>query len=260
MKRFLFAFLCLSISASVFSQTKMFITTTDGTDSLWLKDIKSITFKSYYVLSIPNDSLVAWFPFNGTLNDSSGHHSNGTLTDGVTFGEGHSSNSGKSIVFNGSTGFVTIPNSTKLQSMSKSLTISYWINIEEWTKSSYAPVFAKSNSADQGMYSVENMKAGTSNLWIGNSYYNFSTSSISLKQWNHFCFTWDGAVVTYYLNGVIINSAPFVKSIVVDDLPLVIGKHTPGGIEFLNGKIDDLILYSRAINDSEVLKLFNLGK
>jgi len=49
--------------------------TTSCIDSLWLTDINSITFKTYS--SIPIQGLVAWYPFNGTPNDSNGNGYNG---------------------------------------------------------------------------------------------------------------------------------------------------------------------------------------
>jgi len=44
----LFIFLAvLSVACSAYSQTKMFINKTTGTDSLWLSEIRNITFKTY---------------------------------------------------------------------------------------------------------------------------------------------------------------------------------------------------------------------
>jgi TolB protein len=47
MKRIILTVLTLFFSQQIFSQTKMIITKTTGTDSVWLSDIKSITFKTY---------------------------------------------------------------------------------------------------------------------------------------------------------------------------------------------------------------------
>jgi hypothetical protein len=47
MKRIITILIVLSFSSIAFSQTKMFINKTSGTDSLWLSDVKSITFKIY---------------------------------------------------------------------------------------------------------------------------------------------------------------------------------------------------------------------
>ena len=60
MKRSFFTLLFISFSLQAFSQTQMIINKTSGTDSIWLSEIKSITFKTYLTsssLSIVKDSV-----------------------------------------------------------------------------------------------------------------------------------------------------------------------------------------------------------
>ena len=82
----------------------MFINKTSGTDSLWLSDIKTITFKTYSV--IPTQGLVAWYPFNGNANDSSGNVNNGVIY-GVTLTTDRFGYSNSAYLFNGSASIIT---------------------------------------------------------------------------------------------------------------------------------------------------------
>ncbi|MBK6507379.1 MAG: hypothetical protein IPG02_17420 [Ignavibacteria bacterium] len=41
-----------------------------------------------------------------------------------------------------------------------------------------------------------------------------------------------------------------------DNFPLTLGKHSPGGVRYLIGKLDDVRIYNRALHDSEIEQLF----
>jgi len=82
MKRSFFILLFVSFSLQAFSQTQMIINRTSTTDSIWLSDIKSITFKTYptsasvsivkdsvqYTFTIPKSSFSIHDTLTGTLS------------------------------------------------------------------------------------------------------------------------------------------------------------------------------------------------
>ena len=81
MKRSFYTILILCSSLQAFSQTQMIINKTSGTDSIWLSDIKSITFKTFptsssvsivkdsvlYTFTIPKSSFSIHDTLTGTL-------------------------------------------------------------------------------------------------------------------------------------------------------------------------------------------------
>ena len=62
-----------------------------------------------------------------------------------------------------------------------------------------------------------------------------------------------------YFNGVLVDEGPIVGPIVLNTLPLEIGRDIPGATEVFNGKIDDVRIYNRELNDLEILELFDMG-
>ena len=69
--------------------------------------------------------LVAWYPFNGNANDSSGNGNNGTVS-GATLTTDRFGNPGKAYSFNGTNAYISVPNSSSL-SIVGDITISAWI-------------------------------------------------------------------------------------------------------------------------------------
>lgn len=70
--------------------------------------------------------------------------------------------------------------------------------------------------------------------------------------WFHFAMVHDGNVATVYFNGMPMASQPIAGPINQrNDRPLYIGRED-GASEFMNGKIDELALYDRALTVEEV--------
>ena len=84
MKKTLCAMLVLVLHAvTVNAQMKMFINRTDGSvDSLLLSQIKNISFRTGKT-SILSPELIAYYPFSGNTQDSSGYGNDGTNSGAV---------------------------------------------------------------------------------------------------------------------------------------------------------------------------------
>jgi len=259
MKRFIPILMVLSISISVFSQTKMFINKTNGTDSLLLSDIKSIYFKTYS--SFPTQGLVAWYPLNGNANDSSGNGNNGTSNGGITWVADRNGNSYGACSFNGSNTYINIPNSTSMQIPSNQLTFSLWFKCIG-TPMTTAVFFSKNDSqTDYPQYSFQlnplttihfGITDTTNNLYWVNKDYN-----LVYNQWYFIAVTWDGVNANLYLNDSLISTQQFNIRMKKDNHPLQIGRDTGGDIDYYQGYMDDIRIYSRALSTSEIKSLYN---
>jgi hypothetical protein len=82
-------------------------------------------------------------------------------------------------------------------------------------------------------------------------------------QWYHLAYTYDNSIdlQSLYVNGVLIGSKTQTNSIAYDTHPVILGGQinfgTPSG--FLPGKIDELSIYSVALNASQLQGIFNAG-
>ena len=83
----------------------------------------------------------------------------------------------------------------------------------------------------------------------------YTNYKFELHTWYFVTFSWDGNEIKIYVNGIIIDSQSFSPSVSVDDYPLEIGRHTPGGTEYMNGKLDEVRIYNRALSEDEIEEL-----
>jgi len=180
MKRMLFLLVVFSISISAFAQTKMFINKSTGTDSVWLSDVKSISFKTY--ISTGTSGTVS---FN---SDKGNFSANGIYNPSATTGSGAGgflmTSSGSNILaiyayrFNSITSLdlaiiefmdtapIAAGTFTYPSTSSKSVLISYFpaLNLNDTTSSFYllmtsttATISALSSSNAQGTFSGNGM-------------------------------------------------------------------------------------------------------
>lgn len=81
--------------------------------------------------------------------------------------------------------------------------------------------------------------------------------NIPLNSWSHVAGTYDGSVMSLYLNGLQIMSQPASGGpITTDSKPLMIGvrqvQSTATGKSHFNGKIDEVAVYDRALTATEI--------
>lgn len=74
--------------------------------------------------------------------------------------------------------------------------------------------------------------------------------------WHHHCLTYDGAVLSYYLDGTRVAWAD--KSLATAPGPLILGA-SPAKTNFFQGVIDELACYDRALSADEVQQLHQAG-
>ncbi len=73
------------------------------------------------------NGLVAYYPFNGNANDATGNGNNGTIYGGVTPTTDRFGNPNAAYTFDGSTGYIDIPQNSTLNGLTTSVTLSAWI-------------------------------------------------------------------------------------------------------------------------------------
>jgi Concanavalin A-like lectin/glucanases superfamily len=82
------------------------------------------------------------------------------------------------------------------------------------------------------------------------------------RTWTHMAGTYDGATVRLYVNGAEISNMamPLTGDFAVDTTPLIIGGNgnDASGVptELFPGRIDELMLYARALSAAEIGQLF----
>jgi hypothetical protein len=84
-----------------------------------------------------------------------------------------------------------------------------------------------------------------------------SNTVIPLYEWHHIALTYDGAALTFYLNGVEDGSGTMAGPLNTNDEPLTIGADFPGDAEFWDGAIDEVKIWNVALKADHIKAAMN---
>ncbi|MHB8088390.1 MAG: LamG domain-containing protein, partial [Anaerolineaceae bacterium] len=186
---------------------------------------------------------------NYTVADSSGRSHPGTVTGSVTsFVNAHL---GSALSFDGSTAFITVPNSSDF-SPSGSFSISAWINPQEIVANRNTRIFEKTgaysliiNTTGQLQFRVEGLTPAYVN-----------GPSLPINQWTFVTAIYDSTLtqLRLYFNGEMISVVSVTGSNVVNSNTIYFGSSVP--TERYYGRLDEIRFYNRALTNSEIQTLF----
>lgn len=242
-------------------------TTSTGTIMIYgTGTITSLPYDSYYNL-ILNDGLVGYWKLDETsgansILDSSGYNHSGALLGDPSFNTSTkaptSFQNGASFSIDGTGDYATVTDASALDLTSQGA-ISVWIRPTA-TQTDFAGIIAKSPqtddiASDANYYIMINTN---SDLRAGITNHNITTSTDYVQNvWQHLALTWNGSLVSFYKDGVLIGSTTQSSDAVPNNEVLEIGQRratTGGNIEF-QGQIDDVRIYDRTISPGEVAAL-----
>lgn len=217
---------------------------------------------------------VGWWSFEtiesgNKVIDGSDENNHGTVS-GATLVSGLD-RLGKALQFDGIDDYVTVPDSP-------SLNITTAITIEAWVKpikklgcaGGYTPILGKNGEqwVADGVYALtandcaDNFIAytryGTVATNPGNEIYSVTTGGATENVWQHVAMTKDSSQLKIYLNGVLKQSISAPLSILTRNSPAIIGNRDGGG-RALNGLIDEVRIYNRALSAAEIKKHYVKG-
>ncbi|MFC4118968.1 LamG-like jellyroll fold domain-containing protein [Nonomuraea zeae] len=198
-----------------------------------------------------NEGLMAAYGMNEgsgtTVGDASGHNNTGAATD-TTWTTGKH---GNALSFNGLSSWVTVPHDESLRLMN-TLTFSAWVR--PVTVDGWRTVLWKENADDAsyGLYSsVDDVPLGTlQNATTTKSV--VGDDPLPLNQWSHLAVTYDGTIVTLYLNGTQIDQTPMTGNLRDDGGVLHLGGNAVWDEEFYSGLIDEVRIYNRVQTATEI--------
>jgi hypothetical protein len=216
---------------------------------------------------IPTSGLVASFPFTGNANDASGNGNNGTVT-GATLTTDRFGNANSAYLFNGTSNYIDLGINRKIDSLSGNFSMSYWVNT---SASAYQSVL--SSYSTQGWRFVSRLtydsamtdfNAVPSISW---QHVDSHKNAIQLNTWENLIVVRSATSYTMYLNGVLVSTSTISANALNNPTsPFAttrIGYNFVGGTgtggEYFTGKIDDILIYNRAITSTEISSIYNAG-
>ncbi len=202
------------------------------------------------------------FAGGGAIKDSSGAGNNGSIGgDASSVTPTTSGKFGGAALFGGA-GWIEIPNSASL-ALTRAFTLAAWVNYAVALGTNVSPgIVVKRTGFDYASYTLF--------LWNTNgavqAYADVeesprlnSTGMVLPGSWYHLAVVYDGtaASMSIYVNGALSSqqTTGVVSSLRADTTPVRIGDLPDGGNTLASGKIDEVVIWSRALGAAEIQAL-----
>jgi len=273
----------LSPNPTIALTTKTFDGTGIGTFSSFLNGLTSNTI--YYVRAYAvNDfgtgygdqvdfktqevnitsGLIGYYPFNGNANDESGNKNHGTV-DGATFATDRFGNTNSAFHFNNN--HIVIPNSSIFSITNYS--ISLWISSTSSARQSVLAKLNYSSGTEEQFKIILNdlnpngvqfaHKFGNLNCnMLGTSTPNEKIQSILDGKFHHLVGIAFENKLQLYIDGVLVNqisTGGFQTNTSCFSGDLQIGRNWLQSLDYFQGKIDDIRIYSGPLNQNQITYL-----
>jgi len=200
------------------------------------------------------------YAFDGNANDSGTNPANGTVTGG-TYVTGQN---GQAVSLSGSSQYVSFPSG--FISSLNDFSIATWVNLN--SSSNWNRIFDFGTGTTVNMFlTPQNGATGAIRFAIttsGNSSEQQITGSSALPTgaWHHVAVTKNGNTGTLYVDGSVVgtnNSMTLSPSSLGTTTQNWVGRSQYSGDPYLNGAVDDFLIYDRALSLSEVQALASGG-
>jgi uncharacterized repeat protein (TIGR02543 family) len=219
-----------------------------------------------------SDGLMAYYPFNGNALDESGNGKNATV-NGAVLTSDRFGGTNRSYSFSGTSGKISVANPL-FNLGQQEYTISVWFKIADLTKTRQMIMLTRTPSASgqgiPGLALVYNDLAapGAIDYYLGVGgpegggwampYQHGTKTDYQSNKWYFLTFKKTGSVYKLYINGILEHSLNYPNSF-NDIVGMNFGHNDdePDGEPwFLDGCLDDIRLYSRALADQEIEDLY----
>ena len=208
------------------------------------------------------DGLIAYYPFFGNTNDTSGNNKNGQIFGDPTFVEDRDRLSNRSMLFDGDD-YVIIEgfNSSLIQLESLSVSFVSYFNNEEVIAGDQTDQriflgmgvgihFAKAETdlySHFAAYPNNSIPWGEYNLFYGLEKY--------INNYVRFTVTIDKSqnIAKLFINKIPISYAPILGEISVTENRVLLGLSS--NMSGFKGKLDELRIYNRALSESEIQQI-----
>ncbi|MCS6934266.1 MAG: HYR domain-containing protein [Chitinophagales bacterium] len=209
---------------------------------------------------------MAFFKFDGNLHDASPFQNHGSKQGQIFYTHDRFGNEGAALEIKGLNGYVTVPSSDALRSITNTLTITFWVKPLKAQPNQIdlsLPLFSKGTSADEIQFcyfQYHSFGDPFSRITLNKDYsttdLKFYEHPIELERWYFISLVIEDGWAYGYINGKLAWQNLFNTTIKPNDLPLIIGRVNSGGMKYFTGCLDDLRIYNRALRNVEIANLY----
>ena len=215
--------------------------------------------------------LLAHYPFNGNINDASGNALHGIFKNGASLIYDKHGNANAAANFTGSGQKIIVPNNGKLK-FDTALTVSFQVMPRTKSRSNYISVtdnetvkgtsfvLGTPNPGNENfIFSVSNDEVTCDIVQNPNQVSNIDAQKVlQPESWYNIICIFNKGQMKLYINGNLISSRQSADNLmhICPDAELLIGGWwDKDPTASLNGKLDEIRLYDRPLNDVEIKEL-----
>lgn len=215
-----------------------------------------------------SSSLVAYWPLDGNGNDLSGNGHTATVTGSVTATTDQYGNTSGAMHFDNTTpgSYMTVADAADLRLYGTDYTINAWVQLPGYSASYGSQIMSKRNSNPDGWGcsitgSLYGSGAGLSYIGIGahGAGNARSTGTVGTGAWHMVSYVYHSSttVMDMYIDGALDSSPSTGASMVSTTSALTIGYDGALSAYYFNGDMDEIRIYSKALNGNDINALYN---
>jgi hypothetical protein len=202
-----------------------------------------------------------------TAFDSGTGANNGTFTGGYTLGVGGAivSDTNTAGAFNGSTGYVSVPDKANLD-MTGDMTLEMWAKpgLLNGTTQTVLQKGTSASSAGPGWQyrtSINSANHWKGIIFVGTTSYEIidNTDTLSTSRWDYLVLVRSGSTLTFYVNGQSVGSVAVSGATNTTTGTLAFGRAGGYSNYYLNGVVDEVAIYSAALTVSQIQNHFTVA-
>ena len=213
--------------------------------------------------------LVAYYSFNGNAKDESGNGNDGKVI-GAIFADDRNGQPERACYFDGSLDYITMPTSNDVDYSLGNFTITFWAKFPRQTAqwnggSGYASLIQATDLQGKAVlifagYPKENE---ISFRLKKNRELATKSSGVTDNQWRQFVCNKESDDLSIYINGelnVVMNGVKIFDQYATPNFMVLGAHHSNYPIQNLNGMMDELRIYNRALSEAQVKALYEFEK
>ena len=226
---------------------------------LFLYTILITCFSSFISAQVNlSNGLEAYFSFNGNADDVSGNNNHGSIFGSPTLVQDRFGNPNSAYSFDGLDDYINTYSTFDYTNRSVSL----WIHAKDangYGGTANVAITQDDDNLDYGKLRID-YSNNTLNLYAGGTTGEFTTSSTNLNSWAHLVLIREGNATKYYINNQLVHTdvSASTGSTYNPNPDFIIGAGRDLNQQFFEGKIDDIRIYNRAINECEINSLYEI--
>jgi hypothetical protein len=205
--------------------------------------------------------LVALYPFDGNANDLSGNENHGNVEEAILSND-RFGNSDRAYLFDGVDDCIKVSDSPDLN-ITQQITICAWVAPRSQKTQMIVRKGAGVNGGNAAPYALA--LSGT-----GDIIFELRTepeldliqvrkTGYKTDEWTFVVGTYDGSSINLYVNGTLESSSELTGNLNMNADPLLIGTRLKLPADTFDGAIDEIRIYNRALDISEIENLYNMS-